>query len=184
MIVAGLVALPFGGQPHEVHSLRSLAEAGMVGMALAVKAMEELQRVLDGAHLAGEGGRPGCRLPAAAVDAPQLPSAPFTQLVQQLQACADWCEGFAVDEGEDVHPLSGLMHAAIDQHYPEVLQLLLRVDPSAACCEWPSEGQGTAVHSAVKYGHPDALPALMAAAPEAATTVSQGYTDKGGAQFD
>ncbi|KAL4458068.1 hypothetical protein ABPG75_012933 [Micractinium tetrahymenae] len=86
------VALPFGGgQQHEVHSLRSLAGAGLVGMALAVWAAEELQRALDAAHPAAQGGRPGFRLPTAAgLGAAELPPASFRQLEEQLQACVDW----------------------------------------------------------------------------------------------
>ncbi|KAL4427330.1 hypothetical protein ABPG77_003239 [Micractinium sp. CCAP 211/92] len=84
------VSFPFSGQQHEVHSLRSLADAGLVGMALAVRVAEEMQAALDAA-VPGRHGQPSFRrFRAAGLDASRPAPRPFCQLVEQLQACVDW----------------------------------------------------------------------------------------------
>ncbi|KAL4431930.1 hypothetical protein ABPG77_000197 [Micractinium sp. CCAP 211/92] len=89
------VSFPFSGRQHEVHSLCTLAEAGVVGMALAgkrgqIRAAEELQQALD-AVAPGRQGQPSFQLPGdAGLGTSPLPPAPFCQLAEQLQACANW----------------------------------------------------------------------------------------------
>ncbi|KAL4418665.1 hypothetical protein ABPG77_003583 [Micractinium sp. CCAP 211/92] len=113
------ISFPFNCEQHEVHSLRSLADTGLVGLALAgkLRAAEELQAALDAAA-PGRQGQPSFRMPrAASQDSSRLPPAPFCQLVKQLQACVDWrneeLAGLMQDESDGMGPLCGLLAAAV-----------------------------------------------------------------------
>ncbi|KAL4432879.1 hypothetical protein ABPG77_008205 [Micractinium sp. CCAP 211/92] len=134
------VSFPFGGQQHEVYSLRSLADAALVGMALAVRAAEELQAAPDAAAPGGH-GQPSFRLPkAAGLDAPGLPPlepAPFCQLVEQLQACVDWRNYQLMDAHEEqwarvpapCPDLGRALPAALAHSHEQARQVVRRLPP-------------------------------------------------------
>ncbi|KAL4457998.1 hypothetical protein ABPG75_012863 [Micractinium tetrahymenae] len=134
------VSFPFSGQQHEVHSLRSAEEAGLIALALAMKAAEELQQALDALPPAPGTSRPSfCPPLTATLDVPGLAPTSFRQLVEELQACVDWRND---SRAWGSRMPSNAAHEAAMAGHPAVLRVLLAAAPEAALDTVEDQNEG------------------------------------------